>query len=221
MQYKENADVYTSSEEKVGTVERVVLNPVTKKVTHIIVEKGFLFTEDTIIPINYIKQTSEDRIVLSEDLDDFDDLPPYIEHHYIAPDEEEYRDVLPPYHPAPMYYYGPVSLWQQRFGFIDPDAPRYVATTEKHTPENTVVIEIGADVISRDSDKVGEVERVITDKETSHATHLVIADGFLFKERKVIPTTWIKNIIDDGSIYLTTGSKLLNELPELEEDAIS
>ena len=51
MQLKKGASVESSAGEKIGTLDRVVLDPETKEVTHIIVEKGWLFTENKVIQI--------------------------------------------------------------------------------------------------------------------------------------------------------------------------
>jgi uncharacterized protein YrrD len=42
----------------------VVLDPQTKKAIHIVVRKGFLFTEDKVVPISFISDATEDRVTL-------------------------------------------------------------------------------------------------------------------------------------------------------------
>jgi sporulation protein YlmC with PRC-barrel domain len=37
-------DIYTADGEKVGSIDRVVLDLETREVTHVVVQKGFLFT---------------------------------------------------------------------------------------------------------------------------------------------------------------------------------
>ena len=44
MLFKTGVDVYSSDNEKIGTLHRVVMDPKTKEVSHIIVKEGFLFT---------------------------------------------------------------------------------------------------------------------------------------------------------------------------------
>jgi sporulation protein YlmC with PRC-barrel domain len=39
MQFKNNAEVFTSNGQEVGRINRVVLDPVTKEVTHVIIPK--------------------------------------------------------------------------------------------------------------------------------------------------------------------------------------
>ena len=46
MQFKENARVITAGGQKVGRIDRVVLDPKSKELTHLVVKKGFLFTRE-------------------------------------------------------------------------------------------------------------------------------------------------------------------------------
>jgi sporulation protein YlmC with PRC-barrel domain len=64
MQFKENAEVLTSSGEKVGRIDRVVIDPKSKELTHVVVKKGFLFTKDKVVSVDHVETTNEDRILL-------------------------------------------------------------------------------------------------------------------------------------------------------------
>ena len=83
MQFKDGTSVYTFDGQDVGRVDRVVLNPKTKEVTHLVVRKGLLFAEDKIIPLHLIATATEDRVSLREGAGELDDLPPFEEIHYI------------------------------------------------------------------------------------------------------------------------------------------
>ena len=43
MLFKQGTDVFSSDNEKIGTLDRVVMDPRTKEISHIIVREGFLF----------------------------------------------------------------------------------------------------------------------------------------------------------------------------------
>ena len=71
MQFKRGANVYTADGDRVGDVERVVLDPRSKEVTHIVVDKGFLFDDDRVVPLNLIAGVEDDADVhLREDAGD-------------------------------------------------------------------------------------------------------------------------------------------------------
>ncbi len=89
MQFKQGTKVYTSDGKDVGSVDRVVLHPKTKEVTHIVIRKGFLFSEDKIIPLALIDSTTDDRVTLRGIASDLDTLLPFEETHYIPLDKGE------------------------------------------------------------------------------------------------------------------------------------
>ena len=68
MQLREGTSVFTWDDKDVGHIARVVMNPVSKEVTHVVIRQGFLFTEDKVLPIDYIATASEDRVVLRQDV---------------------------------------------------------------------------------------------------------------------------------------------------------
>lgn len=49
MQLKKGADVFSSAGEKIGSIDRVVIDPETKEASHLVVEKGVLFTTNKVI----------------------------------------------------------------------------------------------------------------------------------------------------------------------------
>ncbi|MBN2390589.1 MAG: PRC-barrel domain-containing protein, partial [Anaerolineae bacterium] len=51
MEFIKNAPVFTATHERVGHVDRVVINPQTEEVTHIVIRKGFIFAENKVLPI--------------------------------------------------------------------------------------------------------------------------------------------------------------------------
>jgi uncharacterized protein YrrD len=78
MELKEGATVKTNDGQKVGTIDRIVVDPATNEVTHIVIEKGFLFTEDRILPVATFIMAG-DVVVLNHPVDDLDDLSVYYE----------------------------------------------------------------------------------------------------------------------------------------------
>ena len=59
MEYKKGADVISNDGEKIGTLDRVVLDPKTKEVAYLVVKSGFLLTEDKLISIDQVKTVAE------------------------------------------------------------------------------------------------------------------------------------------------------------------
>jgi uncharacterized protein YrrD len=89
---------------------------------------------------------------------------------------------------------------------------------ERNIPDNTVPLREGAHVISADEKHVGNIERIITNSRNNRVSHFVIAQGLLFKERKLIPITWV-SIIKADEIRLAVNSLLLERLQPYQEVA--
>ncbi|MBI1259361.1 MAG: hypothetical protein GC204_17990 [Chloroflexi bacterium] len=222
MQFKQGTHVYTSDGQDAGTVDRVVLDPQTSEVSSLVVRKGWLFIEDKVVPLSLVGSATDDRITLRETKSDLQKLPQFEETYYVrAADEGVWEDKPAPTrndYAEPFYSYPPVgAAWWGAPGYIDylPGdlQPEFVARSQKNIPEGNVAVREGAHVISRDGKHVGDVEEVFTDPTTNHVTHIVISQGVLFKDRKVIPTNWIK-AEGEEEVTLTVDTKVVDDLPE-------
>ena len=184
MQFREGANVLTANREKIGEVDRVVLDPKTKEVTHLVAEKGFLFTEEKVIPMSLVGNATEEEVILSDNGIELDELLDYEESHYIAAEVEAHRQQTPKTTwVRPLYAYPPVVGMQTNDKGYAYGMPNYVKTISRNIPEDTVALEIGADMLSSDGEHIGDVERVFLDDQGERATHLLISDG-LFGEKE-------------------------------------
>jgi uncharacterized protein YrrD len=230
MEFRDGAEVLTPKGEKVGRVDRVVLDPRTKEVTHLVVRKGLVLTTDKVLPVAMVRQTTEEAVTLDRNATDLERLPDFEETHYVNVDDAEWnerraagasaaRARAREYSPA-MYWYPPTSVLApgQAAAATVPyyEMPAVAATeTTRNIPDNTVALKEGADVVSADGEKVGSVERVFAERDTNRATHLLVSQGMLFQSHKPIPTTWIEAVTED-EVRLAVSSKLLKALPEYE-----
>jgi len=216
MQFKEGAKVFKADGERVGTIDRVVIEPDTKEVTHLVVQKGFLFTEDKVVPMSLVGPATEDRVTLREDAGDLEKLPDFKETHYVwVGDGEAYPEQAG--YASPLYWYPPSGIvwWYPSYLSLGYPKPPYVPRTERNIPEGTVALEEGAEVISRDGEHVGDVERIFTEPQENRVTHILISEGLLLKTRKLIPSRWIARVYED-QVNLRVGSRLLEGLEEYE-----
>jgi uncharacterized protein YrrD len=110
MQIKNNAKVTMANGKDAGRIDRVVLDPKSKEVTHVVVRKGFVFTEDKVVPMNLIGSATDEGVVLRSDVGDLKDLPPFEETHYIHLEEDEMPNAperLGSVYALPVYWYPP------------------------------------------------------------------------------------------------------------------
>jgi uncharacterized protein YrrD len=218
MKLKKGADVFNAKGDKLGTLHRVILDPDTKAVTHIAVEKGWLFSTDKVISINELDPHNDDRLVVTGPHDDPDDFPAFEESHYVNLDENDHPDT----DVESVYWYPPANLawWRTGATYMGyyPPIPNYAVRTTRNIPEGTVALDEGAKVVSKDDKHVGNIEQVIVEPEDNRATHFVVHGGLFSSERKLIPVLWISHI-DEKEVHLSVGSGLLERLPEYKVEA--
>src|SRR5688572_30690801 len=81
MQFQAKANVYTTSGERAGVLDRVVIDPRNRQVTHLIIQKGLLFRSDKVVPVDMVAEAEKDRVVLKEEVGDPDGLADFAEEH--------------------------------------------------------------------------------------------------------------------------------------------
>jgi uncharacterized protein YrrD len=209
MQFKRGAKVYTDSEQFVGDIDRVVVDPRTKEVTHLVVRKGVLFVEDKVVPIDLVGSTDEDRVVLTKQAGDLEDMPPFEIQHYLSASDEYLEDeTSPAFYAPPVFWYPAVGA--ASIGYRGYPRRPVLTETEQQIPEGTVALKEGAKVLSAEGEHVGDIERVII--EDGQATHIVIAKGVLFKAKRLVPAEWVE-VIDADKVKLVIDSVFLQKLP--------
>jgi uncharacterized protein YrrD len=217
MQFKENAEVLSSTGEKVGRIDRVVIDPKSNELTHLVVKKGFLFTKDKVVPIDLVEATHEDRVILKGGPGDPDDFPDFEETHYLPLEEARTSANRDPARISPLAWYYPLlrkAWWRTQMGaYPGYPHPPYLRKTEVNIPDDTVALEEGAKVLSREGDHVGDVERVYAEEEDQRVTHVLISQGLVSKTRKLIPTMWVKQVLED-EVHLSISKTFVENLPE-------
>ena len=210
MQFTQGASVVTAQGQDVGHIDRVVIDPRSKEVTHIVVRKGLLSTQDKVVPIDLIATATVERITLREDAGDAQALPDFEEEYYVVAGEGDAPpDPLPGYVPT-QNGYPPVAGGQIGYLFErSRQAP--ITQIQRNIPEGTVALKEGAKVISADDRYVGKIERVLIDPQADRATHFLISKGLLLKETKIVPVQWV-TIIGEDEVHLAIRSRVLNEL---------
>ena len=209
MQFKDGANVYTFDGQHVGHIDRVVLNPKTKEVTHLVIRKGFLFTEDKIIPFGLVASATEDRVALREGIGNLDTMPLFEETHYIQLDEDEWRTADYPLGMASALYW-----YHGGLGYSD--IPPYRTETDQNIPEGTLALREGAWVMSSDNHHIGNVVQVFTEVRSDRITYFLVSEGFFAKDKKLIPVSWIRDI-QEGEIHLSVGTSVLAKLHAYQE----
>jgi uncharacterized protein YrrD len=208
MEYKENADVINADGEKIGKIDRVVLDPKTKEVSHLVIKKGLIFKREKVLPVEQIESAMEDRVSLREGAGDPDSLSDFEEKHHILSHSR------PGYAPQFFWYYpGPGMRWWGPGAYPGYPPPPYVTRVERNIPGETKPLEEGAEVVSSDDEKVGEVNKIYTEDSENRITHLLISKGLISKEKKLIPTHWIDKVFET-EVRLRVRKDIVEGLPD-------
>jgi len=223
-QLKEGTGVFTSGGEQVGEINRFVLDPNTNKITHIVVQKGWLFAEDRLVPFEEVRSVTEDKVVLKDEIEDFDQLPPFEETHYVPVNERDRdRDLDREQEEGyPAYPVGPAYFWYPPYGYLGDPAYGLAygwpyGVKERNIPADSVPLQEGTDVVSADGEHVGDVEELFVDDESHMVTHFLVSQGTFFKDRKLVPANWIRSVSED-QVRLNVASELLKRLPAYEAE---
>jgi len=192
--FQKNADVLTATGKQLGSLERVVVNPGTNEVTDIVIRGGPLFNkENRVVPIDLVAETTEDQVMLRSEAEDLKSFPPFEEIRIL--DEDDLKtdtDVV-----TPSIIYGLPGMGMG--SVIMPAPEEQVSTTiEQNIPEGTVALKEGAKVLTADEKHVGNVNRVLADPSVNQVTHLLITQGLLVKEQKLIPINWVKTLNEEA-----------------------
>jgi len=194
--FQKNANVVTASGKQLGTLERVVVNPESKVVTDIVILGGALFNkENRVVPISMVAETTEDEIVLRGEPEDLQAFPPFEEQRILEEDHVERSDtdvVVPP------IIYGLPGVGMGSVILPATTEEKFATTIEQNIPEGTVAVKEGAKVFTADDKQIGIVERVLADPSIEQVTHLLIEQGLLIREHKLIPITWVLRFGEDA-----------------------
>ncbi|HEX5838261.1 MAG TPA: PRC-barrel domain-containing protein [Anaerolineales bacterium] len=219
MRLIKGADVYSANGDKLGSLGRVIIDPKSHEVTHIVVEKGMLFTTNKLVPIDNIEPRNEEMIILTSSERDLEELQDFEESEYVNLDATEYPEgEVESGQVETALWYPPMNsaLWRTGLYTPYPSMPVYTVKTTPNIPEGTIALEEGARVVSKDDRHIGDIEQLIVEPQDNRVTHMVISDGFLFKERKLIPVLWITDI-SENEVHLSVGSGTLERLPAYEK----
>lgn len=205
MQFNQHATIISADSKEVGHLERVVIDPDTKELTHIVIRKGTFNSKDKVVPLSMIAAGVPDSIGLRLPADQVEALSDYEETKYSGA-----RDG------------GSGPAMQGATGYMDtPTAPMtsVPATQEKviNIPPNTVALKEGSPVTTADGKHVGKVEQVLTGPETGQVTHLRVSRGVLHKESRLVEAEWIDRI-EEKEVTLSVDSAAVESLPNRDNN---
>lgn len=189
-----------------GAVDRFVVNPSSRLVTHVVIDRGAFFTEERVVPLEVLDQEPAGQ-ALSLRLDVTpEDLPVLEHHHYVELDPQSRARLVP--HAARAYTWSNPVLSTSGYPAFPAVPPASAAiTTDRNVPDDTLTIDEGTSVISADGVEVGTVRGMeVGDDERLKR----LMDSGDLRRRRSIPAHWIEGVAEDV-VQLAINAATLDE----------
>ena len=185
-----------------GTSTHVILNPRTRRVTHVVVREGEFPHADHLVPIALVAESTPHFIRLRATRKEVAAMAPFSEVEFLGP-EAGYSGF-----PA-----GTALFWP--YGAYDyPPDPGPLTVEHELIPPGEVAVSRGTRVEARDG-LVGQVDDLVVAPETERITHLVLRTGPLWGTRDVaIPVEAIERV-DDYAVRLRLDKEAVGALPSV------
>lgn len=182
-----------------GESTAVIIDPVEKKITHIVVKEKHFPHVERLVPVDLIDAATTDSIQLNCDEEDFEKMDEFIEHHFIRTD-------------SPYFEYPPTEylVWP----YVRTLEVDYRDIQSEHIPPGELAIHRGAQVKSTEG-KVGSVDEFLIDPNNGHVTHLILREGHLWGKKEVtIPIGQVDHI-SDNTVELKLDNSSIEALPSI------
>lgn len=184
----------------------IIINPIQKEVTHVVIETKGLVGVEYMVPVDRISSSTPHQIQLNCTREEMAEMEPFVRSQFIGP--EDYED--PYYHQTAFELEGDENLlWPYT---AHEDFGMYFDTEQ--IPHDELGIHRGARVEATDG-QIGHVGEFIINPENNHITHLVLRKGHLWGQKDVtIPVSEIDRIVDDV-VYIKLPMKQVQEMPSV------
>jgi len=184
-----------------GKVTRVVVDPVARAVTHLVIEPKHRYDPGRLVPLDLI-DAATGQVRLRCTLADFEKLDPAEETRFLTG-----TPGYPGYDPEQilsMPYYG--------LGMGGADVP--VAVTYDTVPLDEVEVRRGEHVHATDG-HIGKVQGLVIDPDSHHVTHVLLQEGHLWGRKEVAIPIGAVTGVDDG-IRLNITKQQVQDLPPVD-----
>jgi uncharacterized membrane protein len=183
-----------------GKSTALVFNPVTKDLTHVVVEvKGTKPPEQRLVPLARVVESTHKVIRLGCTIEDVEQMPLFVATYYeshVLPDQRVYQG---------EGYYAPYSTV---------DGADYVAIEEEQIPEGERAIHPGTRVEATDG-HLGTVSGLVVDDSGKTVTHFVLEQSHRLRKTEVtLPLSAIDRKEGD-TVYLKLDRGAVKQLPAI------
>jgi sporulation protein YlmC with PRC-barrel domain len=195
-----------------GTLRRVIIDPVARSVTHLVVDPRDALDLARLVPVDLVDlaDATSGAIGLRCTRAEFGKLDPAEETHFVPAALSD-----PPYGPEqalawPYYGLGPglAGVGPE----ISPEGVLY-----ETVPLGEVDVHRGEHVQATDGG-IGHVQGLVIERESHHVTHVLLQEGHLWDRKQVAIPIRAVTAVDDDGIHLSLTKQQVEDLPEVDVD---
>jgi osmotically-inducible protein OsmY/sporulation protein YlmC with PRC-barrel domain len=215
-----------------GVVDHLVIDPASKHVTHLVVRHGWLWGREAhLVPLEQVAELSEYGVRLKLPASAFEQLPRYeppASDAQIAASFQRSLETDPRTREAGLRVDvrdGVVRFSGATVDEVMMKTARAIARrirgvigfADEVAELPAPPLRIGAPVYARDG-RFGTLAKVVVDPHARRVTHLVVRQGWLLTEDRVIPIERVARAASDG-VYLDSASTDLDGYPRYREES--
>lgn len=185
---------------KVGISTHVIIDPTTRKITHIVVSnEEAIGAQNWLVSVDVISESTHDKIHLNCTKDELAAMDHFEDLHYVEVSHEEAG------YPADAYYLSP---------YVSPLRTDYVPVSVERVPQGELAIRRGA-LIEASDGYVGRLGEFLVDPESGEITHLILEEGHMWGKQEItIPLSAIDHSIEN-TIFLNLDKNEVSYLPTI------
>jgi hypothetical protein len=178
-----------------GRAIQVIVDPIARKITHVVVEERKLPHIDRLVPTRFILGTIDNVIFLDCSRQELGKMIPSIEAEFLSAEMAGFNESHP-------YLLHPFVI------------PARLMVRQESLPPDELGVRRGARVLATDG-KVGCVDEFVVIPTNGEITHLLLREGHLWGCKEVtIPISAIERI-DGRKVYLKLNKKEISALPSV------
>lgn len=178
-----------------GRAVQLIVDPIAKKITHVVVEQRKLPHIERLVPVCVILGTIDSAIYLNSSRKELGEMIPLIEAEFLSAE-------IPGFNESHPYLVHPYVI------------PGRLMVRQESLPPDELGVRRGARVLATDG-KVGCVDEFVVIPTNGEITHLLLREGHLWGCKEVtIPISAIERI-DGRKVYLKLNKKEISALPSV------
>ncbi|MGD0385592.1 MAG: PRC-barrel domain-containing protein [Solirubrobacteraceae bacterium] len=186
-----------------GELTRVVVDPVARVLTHLVVDPRHRRGTGRLVPVELV-ESAAGEIALACTLAEFKALEVAEETQFLPGATGEWS-------------YGQGEMFSSPYFGLGRGIR--VASTYDRVPVGEVEVRRGEQVHATDGE-IGHVRGLVIDASDNHVTHVLLDEGHLWGQKRVaIPIGAVREVADDG-VWMTLTKDQIRDLPPVDVDGL-